>query len=175
MFFFVAIFSSKYWWFHTKWLTGLLEFIKRYKQNPLENFFYFHYLAKLYIGFNAHLLGVNCFFFTLLIVNNFLLDSWMTIKFWWYIAEECIILWVWFGGITLFHFSVIMHSFQKLFQILAKSSIYVHFKTFIEFALSAWQQSPYIPNLGHLLWILQSMEGISIGNEKMSAFPHYRC
>ena len=30
-------------------------------------------------------------------------------------------------------------------------------------------------NLGHLLWRLQSMEGISIGNEKMSAFPHYRC
>ena len=29
-------------------------------------------------------------------------------------------------------------------------------------------------NLGHLLWSLQSMEGISIGNEKMSAFPHYK-
>ena len=29
-------------------------------------------------------------------------------------------------------------------------------------------------NLGHLLWSLQSMEGISIGNDKMSAFPHYR-
>ena len=28
-------------------------------------------------------------------------------------------------------------------------------------------------NLGHLLWRLQSMEGISIGNEKMSAFLHY--
>ena len=30
-------------------------------------------------------------------------------------------------------------------------------------------------NLGHVLWSLQSMEGISIGNEKMSAYPHYRC
>ena len=30
------------------------------------------------------------------------------------IVEECTILWVWFGGIALFNFSVIMHSFQKI-------------------------------------------------------------
>ena len=71
-----------------------------------------------------------------------------------------------------FHFSVTMHSFQKLFQILAKCSSYVNFETVIEFA---WVYD----NKAHtfLIWdiceILQSMEGISIGNEKMSAFPHY--
>ena len=35
--FFFAIFS-KYWWFHTT-IHKLLEFIKLYKQNPLEIFF----------------------------------------------------------------------------------------------------------------------------------------
>ena len=29
------------------------------------------------------------------------------------------------------------------------------------------------PYLGHLLWSLQPMKGISIGNEKVSAIPHY--
>ena len=38
-----------------------------------------------------------------LIVNNFVLYSWMTIKFW-YSAEECTILWVWCGCIALFQF-----------------------------------------------------------------------
>ena len=32
--------------------TRLLEFIKLYKQNPLENFFIFTIYQKLYIGFN---------------------------------------------------------------------------------------------------------------------------
>ena len=41
----------------------------------------------------SHVLGVN-FFFTLLIVNNFLLNILMTFKLWYYIAEECTILWV---------------------------------------------------------------------------------
>ena len=35
-----AIFS-KYWWFQTKQFTRLLEFIKLYKQNPLEKIFIF--------------------------------------------------------------------------------------------------------------------------------------
>ena len=33
----------------------LLEVTQLYKQNPLENLFYFHYLPKLYIGFKAHI------------------------------------------------------------------------------------------------------------------------
>ena len=45
---FSSIFS-KYGWFQTKWFTWLLEFIKLCKQKPLEIFFYFHYLPKLYI------------------------------------------------------------------------------------------------------------------------------
>ena len=43
--------------------------------------------------------------------------------------------------------------FKKLFQILPHFTSSVHFNTLIGFALSV---------------------GISIGNEKMSAFPHYR-
>ena len=43
-----------------------------------------------------------------------------------------------------------MHSFQKkLFQIWAIFSTYMHYKTFIGFALSVWQQN---------LWILMPME-----------------
>ena len=35
----------------TKQFTRLLEFMKHYKQNPFRDFF-FHYLPKLYFGFN---------------------------------------------------------------------------------------------------------------------------
>ena len=45
--------------------------------------------------------------------------------------------------IALFHCSVIMHSFQKLFQILANFSSYVHFKTFIGFALRVSRTKGY--------------------------------
>ena len=36
--------------FRKKQFIKLLEFIKLYGLNPLENFFYFHYLPKLYFG-----------------------------------------------------------------------------------------------------------------------------
>ena len=39
-FYFYAIFS-KYSWFQTKRFTSLLELIKLYEQNPLQNFFIF--------------------------------------------------------------------------------------------------------------------------------------
>ena len=39
-FYFNAIFSE-YWWFQTKWFTGLLELVQLYKQNPLEKFVIF--------------------------------------------------------------------------------------------------------------------------------------
>ena len=42
---------SKYLWFKTKQFTGLLEFVKLYKQNSLKKLFLLHYLPKLYIGF----------------------------------------------------------------------------------------------------------------------------
>ena len=43
--------------FQTKQLTGLLEFIKLYfKQNPSEDFFFLHYLPKLYMAFKGFLL-----------------------------------------------------------------------------------------------------------------------
>ena len=50
---------SKHWWFETKQFTRLWEFIKLYKEIPLEIFFwgvYFHYLPKLYIGWKKHLI-----------------------------------------------------------------------------------------------------------------------
>ena len=50
----------------------------------------------------------------------------------------------------------------------------MHYKTFIWFALSASGQRLFIPYPGHLLWTLLAVKGISIGNEKASAFPHYR-
>ena len=56
-------------------------------------------------------------YFRLLIVNNLLLNLRMTFKLWYYIAEECIQFYgyIKFGGIAaaVFHFSVIMHSFQN--------------------------------------------------------------
>ena len=45
----------------------------------------------------------------------------------------------------MFHFSVMMHSFQKLVcQILAHFCSYVHLKTAIEFALSVHKYLAYI-------------------------------
>ena len=48
---FFTIFS-KYWWFQTKWFTGLLELLQIYKQNPLEKFFIFT-IYQNYIGFKG--------------------------------------------------------------------------------------------------------------------------
>ena len=42
---------SKFGWFKTKQFTGLLEFIKLYKQNPLEKFFIFTIYQKYTIRF----------------------------------------------------------------------------------------------------------------------------
>ena len=68
---------------------------------------------------------------------------------------------------------------KKWFQILAIFCTYpnVHYiKTSIGFALSVSGQRLFIPMpMGHLLWSLLSMKGINIGDEKMSAFPHYSC
>ena len=44
---------SKYGRFQTKHLTRLFEFMKLYNQNPLENFFIFYYLLKLYFRFKT--------------------------------------------------------------------------------------------------------------------------
>ena len=59
---FYAIFSEN-WWFQTNRFTGLLELIQLYKQNPLETFFHFHHLPKLYMGFkhmNIHMDYITC-------------------------------------------------------------------------------------------------------------------
>ena len=68
-----------------------------------------------------------------------------------------------------------MHSFQKLVSEFGNFfCTYVYYKTFIGFALSVTGQNLFIPyDVGHLLWILQSMKGIDIGNENISAFPRY--
>ena len=50
-FFFVCANLSEYWWFQAKQFTRLLEFIKLYKQNSLGEFFFSHYLPKIYFGF----------------------------------------------------------------------------------------------------------------------------
>ena len=50
---FYAIFS-KYWWFQTKWLTGLLELVQLYKQNPLEKFFIFTTYQNYTLALNAN-------------------------------------------------------------------------------------------------------------------------
>ena len=52
---FVFAYFSKYWWFHTKQFTGLSEFRKLYKQNPLEKLFIFTIIPKLYFGFNKYI------------------------------------------------------------------------------------------------------------------------
>ena len=72
-----------------------------------------------------------------------------------------------FMGMIWWHSCVscsdIMHSFQKLVSdLVIFCTYYVHYKTLIGFALSVSGQSLYIPYLGHLLWILQSMKGINI-------------
>ena len=63
-----------------------------------------------------------------------------------------------------------MHSFYKFISEIGNFlHLYEHYKSFIGFALSVSGQSLCIPNLGYLLWILQSMKGIGIGN----AFPPF--
>ena len=70
---------------------------------------YIHTYIHVYIHTYIHTYNVHtCMYyvlqkhFILLIVNNFLPNSWMTFKFWYYIAEECTILWVnIFSGILL--------------------------------------------------------------------------
>ena len=90
-----------------------------------------------------------------LIVNNFLPHSWMTFKFWYYIAEESTIFGYKFGGIAMFHSSVKMHSFKKLVS---------DFGTFLQLCKNKnfhWVCTKYMntktlhSNLPHLLWSLQ--------------------
>ena len=57
-----------------------------------------------------------------------------------------------------------MHSFYKFVSDFGNFLHSVHYKCFIGFALNVLGQSLYIPNLGHLFWILQPMNGIRIGN-----------
>ena len=54
IFFFFCNFS-KYWWFQTKRFTRLLEFIKLYKQNPVEKFFIFRSVYDTVGSFNSTL------------------------------------------------------------------------------------------------------------------------
>ena len=107
------------------------------------------------------------------IFNNFLIHSWMIIKFWKYIAEECTILWVWLCSITLSLFCY--HAFFSTTQFRfchISPAMYV-LKTLRVCTACIQDKKGIHSNLGHLLCSLQSMEGIS--NEKMSAFPYYRC
>ena len=73
-----------------------------------------------------------------MIVNNFLSNSWMTFQFWYYIAEECTILWgINLVGIARVSFSVIMHSCPKSVPYFRHiSAVMYKSKTGIEFALS---------------------------------------
>ena len=50
---------------------------------------------------------------------------------------------IWWHTVPIFHCSVIMHSFFFMIQILAKASSYVHFKTFIRFALRVSRTKGY--------------------------------
>ena len=59
----------------------------------------------------------------------------MAFKFWKYIAEECTILLLWFGGMALFNYSVIMHSFYLKYSDFGEFQ-HMHYKIFIGFALS---------------------------------------
>ena len=54
------VFFSKYWWFQTKWFSRVLEFMKLYKQNPLEKILIFNYnLPKLYIGLKLQIMQMS--------------------------------------------------------------------------------------------------------------------
>ena len=65
-----------------------------------------------------------------------------------------------------------VYPFQKLVLDFAIFCTHMLYETFIGFVLSVSGQSLFIPNLGHLLWSLQSKTETSIGNEKNSAFHH---
>ena len=49
--YFYAVFS-KFWWFQTKWSTGLLELTKLYKQNPLRGIFIFTIYQNYILALN---------------------------------------------------------------------------------------------------------------------------
>ena len=72
---------------------------------------------------------------------------------------------------------IIMHSFLNWSQLLAVflHLMYVHYKTFIGFALRVSGQRLFIQDLGHLLWSLQSVRGLSIYNEERQTLSHYQC
>ena len=93
------------------WLSDLIRTFKT-QQGPCYVLYMLYSLAINVKTVNV--LGVKKKLLLFFIFNNFLLHSWMIIKFWQYIAEECTILWVWLCSINLFHCSVIMHSFWKI-------------------------------------------------------------
>ena len=73
-------------------------------------------------------------------------------------AKECTIWWVWLCSITLFHCSVIVHSFQKIVSEFATFHQLPTFKTLIGFALRVSRTiRVFIQIWDIFLWSLQSM------------------
>ena len=105
-------------------------------------------------------------YFTLLIVNSFL-DLRIQILAVHTIEEECTILWVWSGGKAVFIYLLQCIPFKIWIQILAI------FCTYVCIIKPSSGQILFIPNLGHLLWSLQSMGEISIYNEERQKFSYY--
>ena len=101
------------------------------------------------------------------IFTNFLLHSWMIIKFWlyaymyMYIADECTILWLWFWRHRCLIFLCFYALFSKIsFRFSWFSNLVVE-EPIIEKALNAnecvrWIEA-LIANLGHPLWGSQLM------------------
>ena len=76
-----------------------------------------------------------------------------------------------FGGIAVFHFSVIMHSFQKKwFQILAHFYSYVQIKNGIEFALSVWAQRPWFLFWDIFCWACSQWRELALVTRKFLPF-----
>ena len=52
---------QKFCWFQTKQFTRLLEFIKLYKQNTLDNFVFIIYQNCILALYNKHCMDASCY------------------------------------------------------------------------------------------------------------------